>query len=496
MKTSLPSACVLLAAASLLLSGLPEAGAATTYTYNGAQTTSGNTWSSTANWSPTGAPGSGDTAVLGNVTSNTTITYDSAASGTVGTITFQQATAGTTLTLDVSRSASTISNALTVSASAGTSQLLLEGGVTLKDSGGITIGPGGLFTYNASAAAGTVNGALTVQSGGTFAISGTSKALTVTGNFTLNGAASGTGSENGLSLQGTTNVISASNTTAFNAVSLTGNGSGGTSTLTSNSRLTGTLSLRSTGNATLNFGSSYSGNYQVSNIALLQQTLGATTTFQLGSDIFTQALAAATFSQGGQGGTGAVGLAVDLNGHTLDFSTYASTYQFAPTDGQNGGNVATAWTISSSTGSGTIRAASFDLSQVAQVGGLGGVAVGANVILNATGTASANNLGYAAGNAAAGWSIDPTSTFLYSGAATSAAPATLVSNQAIGNLKVTAGFLNVNQAALSLGGGVTLAGGGLLLNGTGGAGVLTLAAGQAFAMSGGTLMFDLGTAQD
>ena len=167
---------------------------------------------------------------------------------------------------------------------------------------------------------------------------------------------------------------------------------------------------------------------------------------------------------------------IDLNGNTLDLTAGGAT--FTPNN-----NTSNFWYFSSTTGTGTIKAAAISTASAFSTQTAG------NVTFQATGTTSANNLGF---NTTSNVNSSiASSTFLYSGSATSSSAATLVSNRSIGSLAVTTGFLNLNQAAMTAAGNASItSSGGLQLNGAG-IGTLTLGSGATFTASSATLQFTI-----
>ncbi len=486
--------------------------------YSWKSATAGGTWQTPADWSTvsgsgTTYPATGDTAELGNATSNRTVVYNNGSTtspteGTIGSLDFNQTTGGVTNELDVAFSLS-VANAVTVSATNGTSEILLDApssGATAPFfvvANSLTIGNGGNVTFSGfSDLIGSENvGAVletdsTVLNGGTLAIqagnSGNPTVYTLTGaltmnsgninfgggigtstdnrlstgNFTMNGGSINSNGVGSLYIYGTTNNItggSLNNTPIFLE-----NGPSGQSLTSSVALSNVTINAAAAGTSQVVIADTASGN-NIGPVTMIQGNNGSSTTLQLGSDL----KSAYQITAGTTGGptTGSNSLGIDLAGHTLDLT--ASGTNFNPTN--NGPS--TAWTLASTTGQGTFKAAGFTLSSAAST------TVGDNVTLLATG-AGANDLGGSG-------TISQSSAFLYTGSGR----ATVISNRAVGGLQVQNGILQINQAAMTSAAVLVSNGGTLDLNGTA-AGTLTLQSGNSFQVNGGTLALTLGTNSD
>ncbi|SDU17913.1 PEP-CTERM protein-sorting domain-containing protein [Verrucomicrobium sp. GAS474] len=525
----------------------------TTYTWAGA---SGSSWAAAANWSPTTGtgttfPGAGDTAILGNVASGTMVSvYGSGSGGSLGTLSLVQSTSGATNELSVQSSLS-VANSFTLGASAGTSLLYLDsytansaltlavgsgtGTLTVASGGvlefgtslsGTTAAAGSTFSGNLSIAGGTVNvergrvnfvaypitisGAVSMSAGmlviGSTPLSGPAGTaqdtrFSVTGNFIATGGSITTSLAKGytsLYLNGGTNDLSGLTSFSTNiGISLsnspTTTGTTSTQSLSIGSNSIGTVLLRnSTSNSTaVKTISSTTGT--IGAITFDGHSGGASITLLLGSNLTLTTNAAMPTNSAYGAGSYTQNYIIDTASYVFDLSAGTNNGALAPAN-QSGTTTLVNWVMQ---GSGTVKAGSFDISNIRSSSILGSVTIQA-----AGGNGTANNLGnlsVGGSTAVAGTAtgtISATSTFLYSGSATASSAATLVSNRTIGALAVQNGFLNIAQAALSTGGGVTLSSGGLQLNGVGTAGTITLASGQNFTMTGGTLAFDIGTAQD
>ncbi len=485
----------------------------------------GGTWSTAGNWSPAAVPGSTDTATLTDVSSGTTrtVVYDTGASGSLLGLTMTELSGGTNI-LDLQKNLA-ITNAVSLGGGStnGTDEVILEPGISLTvgstANGGLTIGAGGLLEANVSSAAntdtyGSTSGLLTLSGGeiemtnpasggatgafqftigtaftissGTIDVNATagSARLQANGNFTATGG-SLEGPLSQFNLVGATNSISNFNTgaTVFSlnntttSQSLTTNQSvGGLQLLAGGGAgavITKTLTMTGSGTTigNITFGDSTS-------TGTLKLLLGSNVTLATGAALPTAP------ASGQPTSAGTVNFTIDTAGHVLDLT--ANTGVWTPNAAKNGTFTSTTtWTLNSSGGTpGSIRATGFNLATASTV-----TTVGPNMTLESTGgNSTANNLGTSG-------TIDPTSTFLYSGNAAAATAATLVSGRTIGNLAVQNGALNVNQASLTAGGGVAVStGGNLILNGGTTAATLTLGSGQNFTVNSGALTFALGSA--
>jgi fibronectin-binding autotransporter adhesin len=529
MKTQLSFLFVLI---GLALTATP-AFSQTIYSYIGV---TGGSWSTDTNWSSSnggttnpgsgGAAGNTDIANINSVTSTQNINYDTGASGFLGSLNITE-TDGALNEVTLQRTL-TLTNSLNLAASNGTAELAT--GTSSADfalsvgTGTITIGSGGELALgqgaaNITASAVTVNsggtlatlgatsgqggqiitGTLTVNSGGTMNIS-TNSSLVVDGDFTMNGTATNfnnfgsySSASTGFILSGATNVIAPTNTVSIKNLVLFGAASTSTSAQVSG------LTLNAFNGSVQQFTSTYAGpGAQISgNLFIGDETVhSGEDTFQLGSNLTVSGtLGSPTVTQGANGttGSGNLLLAIDLNSHTLDFTTGGTTTQvFKPTTDTNSKG-ATTWNIGSSAagGTGTIEANNFTLSAVSssQNGLVGAVNITNSITLQATG-AAANDLGNGDSGLAAGGTISATSTFLYTGTGA----ATLTSNRAIGSLTVqSTGTLQL-LSSISTGSGdiVTINSGGTLdLNGNAVTGVTTLALGNG--TGGGTIGTSTGT---
>ncbi len=532
--------------ALLILSVPLGARAQTTYTW--ASSTAGGSWATSGNWTVvTGSgstyPGSGDTAYLGDVSSGTTraTTYDLAgASASLGTLGFIEVSGGVNeLVLQNSSSATsstfTVSSNVTVSASAGTSILYVDpttayGIKFIVGNGGgtLNVASGGMVDLAASSSAATISGNVSMTGGtfnaergtystsssntyesGTFTMSGgtlvlgatplsgttglsTDNRFNVSGNFTASGGTIAIGSGLGygqasLVLSGTTNSFVGLTSISSNIItSLFSTGTSGNQSLALGAANIGNLTLRASGNTSTAVKTITSTGGTIATLTFLESAANQPVELLLGSNLTLSSSSSTTVLAANYSAATAAQYIIDTGtstGYTLDATSMTNGFVFS--GGQSTSGYSTSWTIQ---GNGTVKAQSFNFntgSVSASTTNISG-----NVTLQATGgNATANTLSGTG-------TIAATSTFLYSGSATSASEATLVSNRTIGALAVQNGFLKVAQTALTTGGGVTLSSGGLDLDGTTTTATLTLSANQNFTMTGGTLVFNVGTASD
>lgn len=514
---------------ALLLSAATVSQAlAVTYTWDGNGTPDvGGNWSVGANWNPdavAGGPKSGgDVGLLGDVTTGTrTVIYDSATGGYLSSLSFSQTTAGAVNLLDIQKTL-TVSNLFTLGATAGTAQIVVEGGNNLVSNAGMTLGANGVLvlavnstsgavgnvyvgagaagltiaggtlqmaatTYVASSPTSVVNGDVTMTSGLIEIVnSGTGitadRRLTINGNTNITGGTISTtrnGSSGAIFLNGATNVF---NPTTFDSDLYLTLGGNGAQSLTTNQSLSGGITLRGYGVKTV----TRTGGTTINAISFLDNSNSAAqgTTLQLGSDL-TLATGAVMPNVANYSNTadtnGAIQVGIDTNGHTLDLTAGAGGGVFAPNKSSQAGITTTAWTFSNSgaAGTGVIAANGFNFSSS------GATTSASNVVFEARGTGLDNNLG--------GTGDITASIFRYNAASGSSANL-ISSNRAVGAIEVRSGALNIGQAALSTGGYVDITGGSFSLNGSS-VGTLSMASGQNFSMTGGTITFTLGVTSD
>jgi hypothetical protein len=345
----------------------------------------------------------------------------------------------------------------------------LDGSLTMS-SGTLTLGQGQ-----------TASSSVVVEADNRLTVTGT---VNITGGNITNG---GTGGVT-LTLNGASNTITGLTSGNVGGANLTFNGGNINESLTTDQVLTGLVLARLSTGKTLtitNTNTVATGN--IAQLAFLPADNGSETV-QLGSNLVATGAAASPIivANGIYGATTTESLTVDLAGNTYDMTRTAAA--FTPGNDNVVGNKV-AWTFTSSTGNGTMKAVGYNLSSASST------TVGANTTLQATGgVGTANILSNNAANTTTPGTIASTSTFLYSGNATAANAATLVSTRTIGNLAVQNGALNINQASLTAGGGVAVSNGGnLILDGGLTAATLTLGSGQNFNVNTGALTFALGS---
>ena len=465
---------------------------AVTYTWdgNGIPDAGGN-WSTAANWTSDHVPVSGgDTALLDDVTTGTrTIIYDSGATGFTSFVQFNQTTAGATNLLSIRKNFS-ISNAVTLGATAGTAQITVDSAntgaaVTLTAGSGLTVGSNGIlllgagstgllgnFTGNLTVSGGTVQAQATTHSSsvtnvitgnltmssGAIVIDNTvgtqgDRRITITGDATVTGgtiSSTRSGTSGMLTLQGATNTF---NPVSFDSDLILTLDRGGDQSITTNQALGGGLLLRGSGVKTV----TRTGGSTVSSISFIDGNSSSSvgTTLKLGSDLTLASGAvqpfATNFSQTVDTSS-AIQLGIDTNGFTLDLSAGASSGVFTPANSTQAGVTTTTWTLSNSgAATGGFKANAFNLNSSGSV-----VNVGANVILRAVGgNGTASNLGSSG-------TFASTASFVYDGGAAAGTPATLTSGRTIGSLIVKSGALQITGSSFNAAGGITVNSGALL----------------------------------
>ena len=450
------------------------ASAQTAYTWNSGS----GTWSTTTNWTPTaptnGPSGTGTTAVFNDTATNRTVS--STAALTLGGLSMTQTTANA-LNEVLFGGTTTISNAVTLGASSGTARLSFLGStsaMTATFTNGITINAGGQLIAGINTASNyrttAVNGPITI-SGGLFEMNGlyngatstnqnvtNTSGLTMTsgtlrfgagmgqfgpsGNLTITGGTLVNDTGNTiLSLSGTTNTINPALSSGSSYSALWLNRAGDQSiTLGANAPSVNLLRLRQTGVRTVTVDPNTPA---IGQLGLEQQTSG-TSTLRLGSN-FT--ITNGTVNAYNTSATQSV--AIDVSSYTLTFNGSTSG-NFTPT----GFSATSPLNYTLFGAGGSIKARSFTLGSTNTT-----VNVGPGLVLEATGTANSlvNTL-------SGSGTIDPTSIFRYSGGASAANPATLVSDRAIGDVEVTSGALRIT--GLTAAQAVRVTGGTLDLNST------------------------------
>jgi fibronectin-binding autotransporter adhesin len=478
---------------SLLLLASVAASRAQVYTWDGNGTpNNGGNWSTGSNWNPNapaGDPGAGgDVAVLGDVTSGTrNVIYDSGAGGFLSFLQVDQATAGAINLLSIRRNL-TISNAVTLGASAGTEQITvdLSGGssVTLAASNGLTLNSNGVLALSvtSSSIVGNFTGNLTV-SGGTVLVAASTSASsatnTVNGTLTMGSGAisidntgSGIQADRRLTIVGDANItggtISSTRAGVSGQVTLSGSSNtfnpdsfdsdliltldrAGDQTLATNQALAGGLLLRGSGVKTV----TRTNGSAVSSLSFIDGSSSSSvgTTLKLDSDLTLADGAvqpfAANFGQIVDSGS-SVQMGIDTNGFTLNLADGASAGVWTPNKSTQSGVASTSWALS---GNGVIRANGFVLDSAGVT-----TTIGAGLTLDAVGVSGTSTLSGAG-------AIDAASTFRYSGSAAAGTPYHLVSNRALGNIEVTGGgALQIdNSGGFAIQGATTVSDGTLIL---------------------------------
>jgi autotransporter-associated beta strand protein len=473
------------------------------YTWTSA--TTGGSWSVTGNWTPSGAPTSGDTAALTDATANRTVFYDTAASGTLTGLSFTQTTSGILNELRVQRNLR-VTNALVLGASSGTAQLTLLGAsaasITGTFSGGITVNSGGVLSLanfnpagNASVFNANLTGNVTVSGGrldfswvreGT-ATSSANSGQVLTGNLTMSSGTIafdnplGSSPDRRLQITGDVSVTGGRFTTNATAgvSNLRFDGASVVFAPTSYDDARFQNSLQRNGNQT------YSGSTAIQNFFM--RTTGIKTVSNSGTittlnmfDEDSTGRSRTTLKLGSNLTVGSGGLGVGFTnaGTQLDYGIDADIYTLdltgasgAWTPGTGGTGTQALWTLTGTAG--RIIANGFNFSS-ARVDS----SVGPGLILESrAGNGVANTLSTGTGSG----TIDPTSVFRYAGSAAVATPSTLTSTRAIGILEVTSGALQVSSlpglAAARVNGGVLIATSSNALPGFGSSGFVTIGGG-------------------
>jgi fibronectin-binding autotransporter adhesin len=503
-KISVGAACL------MVFVGNSTASAQTNNTW--ASATTGGGWTTPANWSVnTEYPGqnTGDTATLGNVTgTGTTRIVTLGSNVTIAGLTFTQTTAGNVNELDLQSGSSsatttlTVNSTLALTAAAGTALLYVDNTGTYTGNaiyaGNVTVGGNGVIEMGTAANPAsatkdtpTITGNVTLNTGGLMNIdlANSFDNATVNGNLSVSGGTLVIGKPTnpaGTTLTGSVRFQQTGG--AFLASSGVINSPGGASA--------SAPYIFSVGGTSAEFDSGVTGTFFGSTGTTELNVDPSATTFTLSSDIALPALALApvgatsstvnitlkTVTAGGtlslpagltltagpnSAGTAKSGSLEVTAGSNINLGT--ANLVFTSTSGTaasyivntNGFKIQTGHALnmpSSATnvtieGGGTLTSPNFVLTANT---GSGGTSVVGATTLQATGaaTAVANNLGNAAG------SIDPTSTFLYTGTATGANINTLTSNRAIGRLAIgngtAASILNLATATLAVSADVTV----------------------------------------
>ena len=531
-------------AVTVLVARAPQASAAT-YTWTSA--TNGGSWSTSANWSPSGVPAAADTAVLDNAAATRTVFYDAAAtgtfaSGTVAALSITQAS-GFVNTLELQRTLS-ITAPVALAAATGTARLsilntstsptlVVPGGLTISSGGVLSLGatnPSGSTIYSAfvtgsvAVAGGLIDASLIQKAGsatgavysqisgpltmtsGTIAISNTStytdRRFTVTGNASLTGGAvTTTVAGSRLDLRGADNTLAPASFAPGISVGLQATGS---QSLLAGVSFTNQFIL--SGNNAVKTVTASSPGLSIGSVVLQDSdgtTPGSRTTLRLGSNLSTgtsQLPYVISFSNVGE--SGRVDVGIDADRYTLDMSTTSGTW--LPNYTAQAGITNTVWTLSGT--SGTIKATAFNFSS-SGTGGSATTIVGPGLVLNAVGGNGTGNILSGTGT------IDPLSVFRYSGNASPATPATLGATRPVGDVEATSGALRISYfsggqmlrvsggATVDLNGGARSFAGGQLFEGsitngtlTGGTAGVTVQSGTVSAtISGATLLTKTGS---
>lgn len=439
------------------------------------------------NWDTDVVPGTLDAAVLTDVTTGSrTVSFDTAAPGTVLQIDLNQTSAAINQ-LEFLTPA-TITNAITLGAAAGTEEIRLTppttGGILLTTPGGITLNSGGRLTMQANFAGSTqitsnitgnvvisggtlnvtpsgfltsaniriINGSLTMNSG-TLSIDPSStptaaqSRLQVTG-FNITGGAinrgTGTASQAQLVSIGATNTLSP--TTFDKGVSIALQSGNQTATISTN---IGELLLRNTGAAstTTTKTVTLTGIATTGRITLGTGTANAVSNLVMASNLtVTNDPSNSSMPIGGFGTVNSLGiLGIDTAGFTLDLTAAraaSGSLTWTPNLQAVSGSTThtTHWNLTNSGTAfqGGIKVGNINFTAATQVN------VGPGVAIELTGGNSTVI------NAGGGGTWDAASLLRYSGTAASATPATLTSNRVIGDLLLSTTSTSTGNGVLQL----------------------------------------------
>lgn len=458
-------------------------------------TSSSGIWSNTAIWSPTpstGGPGALDTANINNLTYSSIITYDAAASGSIGILNMNQTTYNAQTTLSLSRSLTintyasiltsngnetinigvnnlTIASGATLmmgttSALALTSHATITGSGTVVINGTLNVASNNTATTNSPLGA-YINSNVVMGAGSVIDVDtqtgAASSILYITGNFdsSAGGTLMTSGSSSTKSMiyfQGSNIIIGSGGVTGF----LTGSGinaagSGGIMFNTNNTTASQTISVgsvfdmgmramvagTSSANAvTTKYLSSTATSGTISNaIGQIDMDVNLNyTTLNLvfQSDLNPTKSTAFYFSMGT---TNSVAI-IDLNGYS--FNTGGVNAAFVPSSiaGANQLDIINSGASSIANNKGVFQDSSFNFSASDTV-------IGSGVILKATGTGVTNDLG---GPATGTGTVNATSTFYYTGAGTASLSST--NNRSLGAIVIGTG---TSASTLKLGTAIT-----------------------------------------
>ncbi len=369
----------------------------------------------------------------------------------------------------------------------GTGTWALSAGTTTINSGGIlqisstwsnTVVYGNVVVNNggtiqsvnngANAPTDTIQGDVTLNSGATISTNlnltnGLFGRLAIKGNFVANAGSTIADNFIGyIALQGTSAIINSGVTLkaattgqGINEFTFVLNRGNGTTALTSAVALD-TIFIRDqdSNSAGTNYTALISVSATGQNIGRIVYTnldgsvTSSTATVKLGSDL--TVIAGKGIINQSYGNSSTSPVALDLNGHTYDGSLASGNGAWSPNQAANGSTTTSPWFVTSSTGVGTFRAGSFNLT-----GTYTDVTIGSNVILEATTVGGTSDLGLKSGGTGIA-KIDSTSTFAFNGAGSHTLKTTGTyangSARSIGNLQVGNGS---SISTLNLGSAIT-----------------------------------------
>jgi fibronectin-binding autotransporter adhesin len=332
---------------------------------------------------------------------------------------------------------------------------------------------GGQTTIGASGAVTNQVGAFTMTDGQFFMNNSINndRRFSISGTMTVTGGTMGITATNdmALNLNGATNTLYTLNPASFDrniGIAIYSN----SSTLSAGVPLGRVFTRLSTAGSVTLTSSATGGNIGTLNINDGSASPGGTTvrlgsnlTLVAGNGALSAMPQATTYSAVLEPG-GRMDFGIDTSGYTFDLSGNTGVWQPNSAGTVSGTASQAYWQLSSTSGTGRFIANGYNF--VFSSGSSNAyTAVGPNVILESTsGNGVANNLGSSGTTGLV--TIDPTSTFRYSGTAATATPSTLTSARSIGNLEVAgSGALRLLAISGSVG-NVSVSNGRLILGGT------------------------------
>ncbi|XHR27092.1 MAG: PEP-CTERM sorting domain-containing protein [Chthoniobacteraceae bacterium] len=447
-------------------------------------------WSTSTNWDS--APVVSGSITLGNVTTGTrTVTYDNTATtGTIATLTLTQTSVALNQLFVTGTKGLTISNAITLGATSGTTELRIGDSSTTNNTGytyltassGVTINSGGVLNFqvggSSSGGSPTLVGNVTISGGllgilvggnhyssnaglitgnvsmtsGTIRLADPSDSysrgrLNLTGSFTATGGTiiGGNNTLNEIYAGGNITIGSGVTLTSTPSFCLSANGS----VLTLDATGAGILQARtwiSSGTSTVTFKTSGTAALQATGIGFGVSTPNVRQKIVLGSNLTKTGTSVTPIQANYGAGSGNNSeYEVDLAGHTFDATAYLAAW--AP----NTAGGTAKYYITSSTAGGVFKLQQINLSTASTQ-----TTIGAGVTVQLSGGNGATI------NLSGSNTFAATSTVLYIGTATTGFAAVLTTNSALGNLTIKNGAVKVSGSALTTAGALTVDAGGTL----------------------------------